>query len=122
NVNLAQVPGTGLDGRITKQDILQFVEKHGAGAPASARPAAAASGSSVTAGRPAYQPGAAAPAMPSAAAETAVVPGEIMAMTAKRKKIAERMIESRRTSAHVHNVCEVHLKHIVKLRNREKAG
>jgi 2-oxoglutarate dehydrogenase E2 component (dihydrolipoamide succinyltransferase) len=116
NVNLAEVAGTGLGGRITKQDILQFVEKHGAGAPVPARPAAAA----VAPGRPAYQPGTAAPAMPGAAAEAAVIPGEIVPMTPMRRKIAERMIESRRTSAHVHNMFEVDLTRIVQLRNREK--
>lgn len=122
NINLADVPGTGLSGRITKQDILQFVEKHGATAPAPARPAAAAPIPSAAPGRPAYQPGGAAPAMPSAAAQPTVIPGEIVAMTPMRKKIAERMIESRRTSAHVHNMFEVDLTRIVKLRNREKAA
>jgi pyruvate dehydrogenase E2 component (dihydrolipoyllysine-residue acetyltransferase) len=119
NVNLSEVPGTGLGGRITKQDILQFVEKHGAGAPATSRPAAAAPSTSPS--RPAYQAGAAAPAMPSAAAEAAVIPGEVVAMTPMRRKIAERMIESRRTSAHVHNMFEVDLTRLVQLRNREKS-
>ena len=117
NVNLNEVPGTGLGGRITKQDILQFVEKHGAGSPPAGRPTAAPS---LAPSRPAYQPGAAAPAIPSAAAEAGVIPGEIVAMTPMRRKIAERMIESRRTSAHVHNMFEVDLTRIVQLRNREK--
>ena len=36
NVDLTKVPGTGLGGRITKEDIESFVAKHGAGAPAAA--------------------------------------------------------------------------------------
>src|SRR5690349_11090000 len=112
NVNLAQVAGTGLGGRITKQDIEAFIAQHPGGAPAGApaRPAAAAQG------QPSYQPGAAAPSMP------APVPGELVAMTNMRKIIAQRMVESRRTSAHVHNLFEVDVTRIVNLRNRAKAG
>ena len=112
NVNLAQVPGTGLGGRITKQDIENFIAQHPAGAPA--RPAAAAQA------QPAYQGGAAAPAMP--ASQPAPMPGELVAMTNMRKIIAQRMVESRRTSAHVHNLFEVDVTRIVNLRNRAKAG
>src|SRR5579872_1142867 len=110
NVNLAQVPGTGLGGRITKQDIETFIAQHPAGAPS--RPAAQA--------QPAFQSGAAAPAMP--AAQPAPIPGDLVAMTNMRKIIAQRMIESRRTSAHVHNLFEVDVTRIVNLRNRAKAG
>ena len=118
NINLAEVPGTGLGGRITKQDILQFVDQHGAGAPSTERQTPTTP--SAAPNRPAYQPGTAAPAMPSAAAQPAVIAGEIVPMTAMRRKIAERMIESRRTSAHVHNMFEVDLTRLVQLRNREK--
>lgn len=114
NVNLAQVPGTGLGGRITKQDIEAFIAQHPAGAPAAApaRPGAQA--------QPSYQPGAAAPSMP--APQPAPMPGELVTMTNMRKIIAQRMVESRRTSAHVHNLFEVDVTRIVNLRNRAKAG
>ena len=116
NVNLAQVAGTGLGGRITKQDIENFIAQHPGGAPAAApsRPAAAAQT------QPAYQGGAAAPAMP--APQPAPIPGELVAMTNMRKIISQRMVESRRTSAHVHNLFEVDVTRIVNLRNRAKAG
>ena len=115
NVNLAQVPGTGLGGRITKQDIENFIAQHPAGAPAAtARPAAQA--------QPSYQPGAAAPAMPAGQPAPAAIPGELVAMSNMRKIIAQRMVESRRTSAHVHNLFEVDVTRIVNLRNRAKAG
>jgi pyruvate dehydrogenase E2 component (dihydrolipoamide acetyltransferase) len=114
-VNLAQVPGTGLGGRITKQDIETFIAQHPAGAPAApARPAVGLPA------QPSYQPGAAAPFMP--AAQPAPIPGELVAMTNMRKIIAQRMVESRRTSAHVHNLFEVDVSRIVTLRNRAKAG
>ncbi len=122
NVNLAQVTGTGLGGRITKQDIMDFIEKHAAGAPAAAvQPRTAAQA-------PAYQPSAAAtqPAYPpqSAAAPTsaAAIPGDLVALSNMRKIIAQRMIESRRTSAHVHNMFEVDVTRVVQLRNKLKTG
>ena len=103
-IDLSRVPGTGLEGRITKEDIQAFVAR-GGGAAAPARAAAV--------------PAAAAPA-PVRAPAAAVVPGESVPMTAIRKKIAEHMVQSRRTSAHVHCVYEVDLTRIVKLREREK--
>ncbi|HEV2117131.1 MAG TPA: 2-oxoglutarate dehydrogenase, E2 component, dihydrolipoamide succinyltransferase [Terriglobales bacterium] len=113
NVSLAQVSGTGLGGRITKQDIENFIAQHPAGA-AAAAPAHPAQPGAPT--QPSFQPGAVAPAMP------APIPGELVAMTNMRKIIAQRMIESRRTSAHVHNLFEVDVTRIVNLRNRAKAG
>ncbi|HXP46566.1 MAG TPA: dihydrolipoamide acetyltransferase family protein, partial [Terriglobales bacterium] len=110
NVDLAQVPATGLGGRITKEDILRFVEQHPAGAP----PAVAVGG------RPG--PAAAAqpvPAMPGAA--LVPVPGDLVPMSTMRKKIAEHMVASKRTSAHVHSIFEIDMTRVVKLRERERA-
>jgi 2-oxoglutarate dehydrogenase E2 component (dihydrolipoamide succinyltransferase) len=107
NVNLAQVPGSGLGGRITKQDIMAFLER-------SQMPGA-------TAG--ATAPALAAPAAKLAAAPAPVaIPGEFVPMSQMRKIIAQRMIESRRTSAHVHCMFEVDFTRIVNLRNRAKAS
>jgi pyruvate dehydrogenase E2 component (dihydrolipoamide acetyltransferase) len=104
NVNLGEVAGTGLGGRITKQDILDFIEKSqkpGGAVPAAA-PAAAAS-----------QPSARPPA---------AIPGDLVPLTHMRRIIAQRMIESRRTSAHVHCMYEVDFSRIVNLRNKHKAS
>jgi len=109
-VDLAQVPGTGLGGRITKEDILRFVEQHPAGAP----PAAAVGGRLAPAAAP--QP---MPAMPSAA--PVPVPGDLVPMSTMRKKIAEHMVASKRTSAHVHSIFEIDMTRVVKLRERERA-
>jgi len=102
NVNLGQVQGTGTGGRITKQDILDFVDR------SSKTPAAAASASAASASRPAPAP--------------AMIPGDVVPMSQMRKIIAQRMIESRRTSAHVHCMFEVDLTRIVNLRNKLKNG
>jgi pyruvate dehydrogenase E2 component (dihydrolipoamide acetyltransferase) len=125
-VDLHQVTGTGLGGRITKDDIQRFIEQHPAGAPSAppARPAVAAQAPAAPAAQaPAYQTGAVAPAMPVAQPTPAgpiPAPGEIVPMSPMRKKIAERMVESKRTSAHVHSVYEVDMTRIVKLRDRLK--
>ncbi len=104
NVALGNVPGTGLGGRITKNDIQAFVAQHGGGAAPAARPTAAAA------------------AAPAAMPAPAAIPGEIVPMTAMRKTIAARMVESKHTSAHVHTVFEVDMTRIAQLREREKAG
>jgi 2-oxoglutarate dehydrogenase E2 component (dihydrolipoamide succinyltransferase) len=123
NVDLAQVPGTGLGGRITKEDIEAFIAKHAAGAGQPSPPAKPHA--------PSYAPTAvsapAEPAPPPAPAVTgplspvgAVTPGEIVPMSVMRKKIAEHMVLSKRTSAHVHGVFEMDVTRIVKLREKMK--
>jgi 2-oxoglutarate dehydrogenase E2 component (dihydrolipoamide succinyltransferase) len=108
NVELSQVSGTGLGGRITKQDIMAFIEK----GPAVAAPAPSPAPSQASVSAP-PQPSRPAPA-------PAAIPGEVVPMSQMRKIIAQRMIESRRTSAHVHAMFEVDLTRIVNLRNKLK--
>jgi 2-oxoglutarate dehydrogenase E2 component (dihydrolipoamide succinyltransferase) len=110
NVSLSQISGTGLGGRITKQDITSFIERQSS-APASSGSAAANSTGSASA-----------QARPAAASAPAPYPGDLVPMTNMRKIIAQRMIESRRTSAHVHCMYEVDFSRIVSLRNKQKAG
>jgi pyruvate dehydrogenase E2 component (dihydrolipoamide acetyltransferase) len=111
-VNLSQISGTGLGGRITKQDIMAFIERGESAAPARLTPSDA---------QPAPPQTAAAPA-PSRPAAPAPYPGDLVPMTNMRKLIAKHMIESRRTSAHVHAMFEVDFTRIVNLRNKHKAG
>jgi pyruvate dehydrogenase E2 component (dihydrolipoamide acetyltransferase) len=115
NVDLAKVPGTGLGGRITKEDIEAFITKHAGGAPAAAAAPAPA------APTPSYE----APAAPAVTAPLqavgGVTPGEVVPMSTMRKKIAEHMLMSKRTSAHVHGVFEVDMTRVVKLREKMKS-
>jgi pyruvate dehydrogenase E2 component (dihydrolipoamide acetyltransferase) len=108
NVDLSQVAGRGLGGRITKQDIMAFLEN------------------SQASSTPARSAGATAPAVATPAPKTspapAAFPGELVPLTQMRKIIAQRMIESRRTSAHVHCMFEVDLSRIVNLRNKTKSA
>ncbi len=111
NVNLSQVPGTGMGGRITKQDIMTFLDRaETATAPAvSPRADTRVASSTVPSPRP-------------TAATPPAIPGDMVPMTQMRKIIAQRMIESRRTSAHVHCMFEVDITRIVQLRNKTKSA
>jgi pyruvate dehydrogenase E2 component (dihydrolipoamide acetyltransferase) len=107
-VRLSQISGTGLGGRITKQDILSFIEGQ---SPAPATPVAAAAA-----------PPSAPASLPAAPPVPAAYPGDLVPMTNMRRIIAQRMIESRRTSAHVHCMYEVDFTRIVHLRAKHKNG
>jgi 2-oxoglutarate dehydrogenase E2 component (dihydrolipoamide succinyltransferase) len=103
SVDLALIPGSGLGGRVTKDDILGYLDKGGRTAAPAVAPAAPA------------QPAAHAPAFK---------PGdrvEVVQMSVMRRKIAEHMIMSRRTSAHVHSVFEVDYSRVAKIRAAKKA-
>jgi pyruvate dehydrogenase E2 component (dihydrolipoamide acetyltransferase) len=123
NVDISQIQGSGISGRVTKQDILEFLDHRPADADAAA--AAGASDGAIAA-RPAGAPGAGstsgagAPALhvPAYGAGEAV---EIVPLSVMRRKIAEHMVLSRRTSAHVHSVFEVDFTHVAKIRESKKA-
>jgi pyruvate dehydrogenase E2 component (dihydrolipoamide acetyltransferase) len=109
-LDLRQVPGTGSSGRITKDDVLQYIEKGSAGKAPTAAPATAPQAPAAPKPAPAPVPAAAGPQ-----------PGELVPMTRMRSIIAQRMVDSKRTSAHVHTVFKVDLTRIVKIREKEKA-
>ncbi len=122
-IDISQIEGTGIGGRVTKQDILSFVENRGAGAkaepaatPVTAAPAPAAPAAPPRAPQPPRAPGAAqAEAGPQPFSEGDRV--EIEPMSIMRRRIAERMVESRHTSAHVTSFMEVDFSKTAKLRD-----
>jgi len=93
-VNLQQVPGTGLNGRITKNDVLNFVE----------------SGKSI-----APQPAQHAPPV-----VTPIVGDQLIKHTVIRKQIAEHMVMSKHTSPHVLTVMEADMSRVAKHRSTNK--
>jgi 2-oxoglutarate dehydrogenase E2 component (dihydrolipoamide succinyltransferase) len=122
NVNLEEISGTGLGGRVTKDDILNFIEqRQGAGAPAA--PARVPSAPPAAPPRPAAPAAPAAPSAPppppvpvySSVERTAIEPMSMM-----RRKIAEHMVLSLRTSAHVTTFFEVDFTNIARLRDGVK--
>jgi len=101
-VDLSQIPGTGIGGRVTKRDMLEHL---GLSHPSEPTQASASE-------------------QPATAIGPKVKPGEnveIVPMSAMRRKIAEHMVLSRRTSAHVHSVFEVNFTGIAQLREAKKA-
>ena len=124
NLDLSQIAGTGAGGRITKEDVLGYMAQPGGAAkaaPAAATPSAPAAAPSAAAApaTPAAPPAAAA-AKPAAPAAAAPAPGDLVPMSKMRSIIAQRMIDSKRTSAHVHTVFKIDFTKIVKLREKEK--
>ena len=108
NVDLTKVPGTGASGRITKTDIVSHLEQ-------GQKPVAAAAPASALTPASAPAPAAAKPAAPQPQ------PGELVPMSKMRSIIAQRMVESKRTSPHVHTVFKVDMTRIVKIREKEKS-
>ena len=114
NLDLRQVPGTGSSGRITKEDILGYLAK-GPSVPA-AKPSAPAAA-------PAPAPAAAKPVAPPPppVAPVATAGDELVPLTRMRSIIAQRMVDSKRTSAHVHTVFKIDMSRIVRIREKEKS-
>ena len=106
-MDLARVAGTGLGGRVSKKDIYAYLERgQGAGsaAPNATAPAASAPGRA-----------------PAAKKMVFTGPTHVVPMTPMRKQIAEHMLASRRTSAHVSTVFEVELTRVYNLRAQQAA-
>src|SRR5688500_5235913 len=124
-VDPSAVQGTGAGGRVTKKDILAFVEGGGQAAPAptTAPPAAAPPPAPAPPTAPTPPPAAAAPpaAPPAPAPQAEPAAGESFEpMTAMRKGIAEHMRRSLDTSAHVTSAIEVDMSKVVAIRGKLK--
>jgi len=112
-VNLATVTGTGVGGRIRKQDVLEAARVLRE-QPAGAQPAAGD-------GQPAAPPAAPAPAAPARAIVPSTLRGTTERMSRARQLIARRMVESLQTSAQLTTVAEADVTAIARLRERAKA-
>jgi 2-oxoglutarate dehydrogenase E2 component (dihydrolipoamide succinyltransferase) len=141
-VDVSSVPGTGRGGRVTKKDILNFVESGGQAvapaappqeeapapapsAPAAAEPAPAPAPAPAQAPEPAPAPAAEAPPKPPPPAPApepvAATAGEqLEPMNAMRRGIAEHMRRSLDTAAHVTSAIEVDMTRVVDIRNKTK--
>jgi 2-oxoglutarate dehydrogenase E2 component (dihydrolipoamide succinyltransferase) len=115
HVDIRSIPGTGIGGRVTKQDILGRIGRSAAPEPTPAT-APAPAGPPPPA-RPAASPGA--PAAPPAAGGARV---EVVPMSPIRRRTAEHMVLSRRTSAHVSTVFEVDMTRVDQLRQKYRAS
>ena len=111
-IDISQLEGTGMSGRVTKNDILSFIE----------------SGAAETTAPPLTPAPVQAPAMPPSPTVQAPPPAHpaegdrVEPMSVMRRKIAEHMVLSRRTSAHVTTVYEIDMTRVAKLREQNKAA
>jgi len=147
-IDISQIEGTGLAGRVTKNDILSFIENQGSAPKRAAGPALSAGAAAQPAAPPPQKavvpsqvepapvrPEAAAPSAkpadqpPQAARYTAEVGPppfvegdryEIEPMSMMRRRIAERMVESRHISAHVTSIMEIDFTETSRLRDKLK--
>ena len=109
NLDLSQIPGTGAGGRITKEDALAYVGQRGNAPAAAATTSQAAPAHSVASSITASVP------------QEVSIPGDLVPLSKMRSIIAQRMVESKHTSAHVHSVFKIDMTRIVKIREREKS-
>ncbi len=108
NIDLAKVSGTGLSGRITKDDLESYMKQ-------SAAPAAAARVQAPAPAAPPVQAPSAPVGQAQPTAKTRIEP-----MSNMRIKIAEHMVMSKRTSAHVTTVHRVDMTRVAKMRAKHK--
>ncbi len=104
NVDVSRIAGSGIGGRVTKHDILAFIESGGARA---AAPMAASSA------RPA-------PTAPAPQPVMRLASDRVEPMSVMRRKIAEHMVFSKHTSAHVYSVFEVNYSRVDQIRKEKK--
>jgi 2-oxoglutarate dehydrogenase E2 component (dihydrolipoamide succinyltransferase) len=129
-VDVSSIPGTGRGGRVTKKDILNFVESGAQAAPSQEAPAAPPEAAPQAAPAPQPTPAEAppAPTPAPAAAPPAPAPEPVPAtageqlepMSAMRRGIAEHMRRSLDTSAHVTSAIEVDMSRVVAIREKLK--
>jgi pyruvate dehydrogenase E2 component (dihydrolipoamide acetyltransferase) len=115
NIDLSQVRGTGAGGRITKQDVEAYLSQRQVAAARAAAPPAQAPARPV-APQPQEAPAAYVPPAASTPAKVRVEP-----MSTLRQRIAEHMVMSKRTSAHVTTIHKVDMTKVAKVRERLKA-
>ncbi|MBV9495906.1 MAG: 2-oxoglutarate dehydrogenase, E2 component, dihydrolipoamide succinyltransferase [Acidobacteria bacterium] len=116
DVDITQIQGSGVSGRVTKNDILEFLQQPKPAAAASAQPQQPAAPQQ-------QQPAAQQQFQPTAAPKPQFAPGEnvrLEPLSVMRKRIAHHMVLSKQTSAHVTTVFEFDFTNIEKLRKRYK--
>ena len=121
-IDPGEITGNGLGGRITRSDVLDFIDSRRAGgAPASATatPSTAAP-SAATPGAPAAPTPGAPPSAPSTSAATAGT-DEVIPFTNIRRRTAEHMIRSKATSAHTLVVLEADYEQVERVRRAHGA-
>ncbi|MDQ3181820.1 MAG: 2-oxoglutarate dehydrogenase, E2 component, dihydrolipoamide succinyltransferase [Acidobacteriota bacterium] len=113
-VDISRISGSGMSGRVTKKDIMSFIESGAALRPQDLLRKNAPTAPQFTP-QPASKPTFTAPALTASAGD------RVEPMSVMRKKIAEHMTFSKQTSAHVTSVYEFDMTNVAKFRDRNKA-
>jgi 2-oxoglutarate dehydrogenase E2 component (dihydrolipoamide succinyltransferase) len=114
-IDISRLEGTGLSGRVTKNDILSFIESG-----AALTPQQALQTSATVAQTPSTPATPQAPLVQAPPVSTPAAEDRVEQMSVMRKKIAEHMTLSKRTSAHVTTVYEIDMTRIARLRDQHK--
>ena len=114
-VDITRIPGSGISGRVTKRDILSFIETGAALRPQDLLK----TGAALPAPKPKQQAAAARPDYQTPQAEP-MVGDRVEKMSVMRKKIAEHMTFSKHTSAHVTSVYEIDMTNVARFREQHK--
>jgi 2-oxoglutarate dehydrogenase E2 component (dihydrolipoamide succinyltransferase) len=110
-IDISRIPGSGLSGRVTKKDIMDFIESGAALRPQDL----------LLKGTPAAPATSAPPAAPYTPTPVAASVGDrVEKMSVMRKKIAEHMTFSKHTSAHVTSVYEIDMTNVARFREKNK--
>src|SRR5262245_53263414 len=123
SVDITQLEGTGIHNRVTKNDILSYIENRKVASAPARSTAATAEPLETGRAEPAAPAAPAAPATPAPAARPAIAVtdrDEVVAMTKIRRITAENMTLSKRTSAHVTTVFQVDYTALARLRDANK--
>ncbi len=116
-VDLGEIAGTGIEGRVTKQDILAFL----AAKPEEESPAAATSVALAKLSEPSVGTAPSTPAAPKSASRMDIFPGdEVIPVSPMRRRIAEHMVLSERTAPHATVVMDVDMTGVVAYREAHK--
>ena len=116
DVDVSQIQGSGIGGRVTKKDVLEYVQRRDAGGVAPSPAPAPAS--------PLSMPPSPAPAAGAAIAPAASLAGDgdtVVPLTGVRRAIADHMVRSVHTSPHAYVMVEVDMSAVSRIREREKA-
>ena len=117
DLDIGKIPGSGRGGRITKADVLAYLEARKSGTPAPAAPVQTAAPASAPA--PAAVPSPA-PATPPSPPDALGRLEQRVAMTRLRARIAERLLMAKNTTAMLTTFNEINMKPVMDLRNRYK--
>jgi 2-oxoisovalerate dehydrogenase E2 component (dihydrolipoyl transacylase) len=117
-IDVTQIAGSGMGGRVTKKDVLEFVQRRDADAAQPAGGVAARRAEVVAQQAPAA--GAAVPPATPAAAPPSAGGDTLVPLTPMRRAIAEHMVRSRHTAPHAWTMVEVDMTRVARVRARQR--